>query len=403
MLVTHLRTNVCSKTQKSSFHTSLTVEKYGRQNRAKGNAKNFFRPGWRYFVNLENMHRNDVNSGPPNGFGQYLHRTLMFNWPIGDNYIKDRKPLKNEQMSIWKKRYDDLFPDEITFYGVKSDPEDRKWYRTPKERFFHRLKVHRTRGMSAKKAFDLCLKEKQWEIDARETEYEVQKQQAEVLFGTPETDWEEFTYNSEHLTDDRSSEADKRLWEDRLVAMVNMRKAKPEMRKLKQSDFKVPYTMIRMYIADHPEDAEHFDESVKWDYLPYHSLPTSLSPELAPDGLEVPREEGQENTILEDLDREVSDWAKDLLGMYWDKIDMNNPELTAEDKEDLRQKQAAGLEQRTGFLDAETLVRNMESTLHDEDYYKDGLSEVLGKTKNGRPQVNPNLEQELSSLFKNVE
>jgi hypothetical protein len=73
-----------------------------------------------------------------------------------------------------------MFPEEGEKYGIRSDPKERTWYRTPRDRFFSRMKVLRSRGLTARKAFELCLKEKQWELEARDTEYEVQKLQAEV-------------------------------------------------------------------------------------------------------------------------------------------------------------------------------------------------------------------------------
>lgn len=37
-----------------------------------------------------------------------------------------------------------------------------------------------------------------------------------------------------------------------------------------------------------------------------------------------------------------------------------------------------------------------------QSYYKDGAHEVLSKSREGRPQINPNLEKELSDLFNTV-
>lgn len=58
--------------------------------------------------------------------------------------------------------------------------EDNKWYLTPKERFFNRMRVHLDTGMSKPAAFAAALEEKKLEEEARDMEFEVQKQQAEV-------------------------------------------------------------------------------------------------------------------------------------------------------------------------------------------------------------------------------
>ena len=31
----------------------------------------------------------------------------------------------------------------------------------------------------------------------------------------------------------------------------------------------------------------------------------------------------------------MSDWAQDMLALFWDKVDLNNPDLTPEEKEKL--------------------------------------------------------------------
>lgn len=46
----------------------------------------------------------------------------MFNWPVGDNYIKDRKPLVDKDWDEWKVRYDKLFPDDSMRFLQKSGP-----------------------------------------------------------------------------------------------------------------------------------------------------------------------------------------------------------------------------------------------------------------------------------------
>ncbi len=58
------------------------------------------------------------------------------------------------------------------------------------------------------------------------------------------------------------------------------------------------------------------------------------------------RSEGGQHKLLEELDEEMSDWAKDLLGMYWDKIDLSDPDLTNEQIHELNAKKVAAQEQR---------------------------------------------------------
>lgn len=53
-----------------------------------------------------------------------------------------------------------------------------------------------------------------------------------------------------------------------------------------------------------------------------------------------------DNTLLEDVDARLGDWAKDLLSIYWDKVDIDNADLTPEEKEDLVAKGAVAESKR---------------------------------------------------------
>jgi hypothetical protein len=54
-------------------------------------------------------------------------------------------------------------------------------------------------------------------------------------------------------------------------------------------------------------------------------------------------------------------------------------------------------------MNPESLIEGFQKTIVEESYYKDGASEVLGKSKQGKPGFNPKLEKELSDIFKSVQ
>lgn len=53
-----------------------------------------------------------------------------------------------------------------------------------------------------------------------------------------------------------------------------------------------------------------------------------------------------DHVLLEDIDVKLSDWAKDFLQMYWEKADLEHPDLSDSEKAELAKKMAVGAEVR---------------------------------------------------------
>jgi hypothetical protein len=45
-----------------------------------------------------------------------------------------------------------------------------------------------------------------------------------------------------------------------------------------------------------------------------------------------------ETVKLDDVDKNLSDWAKDMLSMYWDKIDLSNSDMPPEEVDELAER-----------------------------------------------------------------
>lgn len=102
----------------------------------------------------------------------------------------------------------------------------------------------------------------------------------------------------------------------------------------------------------------------------------------------------------------MGDWAKDLLQIYWDKVDIDNPDLTDEEREEILQKADDAKAKRTRIertIDANASTLFQASLDNTQSFYKDGAHEVLSKNREGRPHINSNLERELSDLFNAVD
>jgi len=189
--------------------------------------------------------------------------------------------------------------------------------------------------------------------------------------------------------------------------LVNQRRSEPERRKIKLSDLEMPFLDLMAWLQRNPDAKEHFDECIYWGDEPLHSFGTSLPDYLRVD--EKPAPPG-EATLIGDLDYQMSDWAQDLLSMYWDKVDISGIEDPAEReriqdnaiasklaRDSIRKDLGVWAERRLEihFNELET----PENVFPVHDWHPDGASEVLTRSLEKQPFIQADLESELSSLF----
>jgi len=337
----------------------------------------------------------------------------MFNWPIADNYIKDRKELI-QPWTVWKLRYHKLFPDDNMLYMQRAKPDDYEWYKLPVERFLIRMQEHVDEGMDEGDAFDLALQEKKWDEEAKDIEARVQKHQLEYFFGVPEYDWiDHFTKgnaNTQYIEDDpRRKEEEHRELNMRIMNLIHQRTENPNRRKIRLADTKAGFEEFMDWFYKHPEFRDHFDESVYWGEIPMDRIPKSLPADMRDKGIEARQDD---NTLLEDLDHQMSDWAQDLLSHYWEKVDLENPELSEKDKVRLSKDGMAAAAARSNLVGdteswVETRMRQYYSDNPDKvpapnTVFSDGAHEVVKKSIEEKPFISTKLEKELSDLFSKV-
>eukprot|EP01126_Amoeba_proteus_P052083 TRINITY_DN6263_c0_g1_i5.p1 TRINITY_DN6263_c0_g1~~TRINITY_DN6263_c0_g1_i5.p1 ORF type:complete len:189 (-),score=43.64 TRINITY_DN6263_c0_g1_i5:74-640(-) len=182
----------------------------------------------------------------------------------------------------------------------------------------------------------------------------------------------------------------------------------PGRRKIHQSDLGMRWFEIARWLDRYPQYREHFDESIHWSDVPYHNAPESLPADMRP-GKVAPKP--GENTLLEDLDYRMSDWAQEMLDVFWLKADLKSVEDPAERKRIFQKANAAAVARDNMVDDLQPWVhkRMMQSYTNDPDtipqpytYFEDGAQEILSREVREKPFCNPDLETELSNLFRKV-
>jgi len=395
--------------QKSSFHTSAVQCRYGRQH--KGDAKrNFFRPTWRFFLNMENFVKAGMSDDP--SFAQGLHRIVMPNYPIADMHIKMRKELRLNSDG-WKDKYYRHFPTDRMVYLNRGRPGDKEWYKLPVERFLENLATHLQSGKDDGQAWELALRDKKWEEEARLIEKEVQQQQAELLIGMNESQWN--TYDEADVDahqmakDPRHEEKHYNDQHQHLQNLVNQRISDPSLRKIKLSDIQMPFIELMDWLSRYPEYKPYFDECIYWGDTPLHvALPKSLPADLRKDEKEAPK---ADYTVLSDLDFQMSDWAQEMLSLYWDKVDMGAVDDPAEKQHLMDQAYAAKLARESLIQESDVWVeRRLDLHYMENDTgfdapgqsHQDGAAESIKRSLQQQPFIQADLENELTNLFKDV-
>jgi hypothetical protein len=394
------RTSICVPLGVRAFHASDAPQEKHR-NIPK---RSFYHPRHRFWSNLENLYNNGFETQPTSQFVLKYMRHL--NHPLGDIYLKQTKPEIRLPSDFLKSVYYRRFPKDRFIYLHRNNPEDREWYKLPVDRFVERAEKYVAKGMPQGAAIAQAFKDKRIDKEAVQIEFQVCKQQSEVLFGVQETNWGELIEQG-HATenimtyDPRANEAVIRDAHAHVRNLIAQREADPRRPTLKLKDLRMRWIDVINYIQSHPESRDHFDETVYFDNPDEFatSLPASLRKEL-----KDPKP--GENTMLDDLNFQMTQWAGDMLQSFKSEIDESKVPEEQRD-EAIREKIISKIEKETKVVMTDELAESMNRanfaispSSFTRDQFDTSADEVLSKPA---PVLDSDLRKEMDSLFADLQ
>lgn len=366
--------------------------------------RSFYHPRHRFWANLENLHINGFETNPETQLVLRYMRHL--NHPLGDIYLRKTKPELRLPTDFLKTVYYRRFPRDRYIYMHRTNPEDREWYQLPVDRFIERVQRYMAEGMPQGGAIARAFRDKRLEKEAVIIEYQVCKQQAEVLFGVQETNWPQLMEQgdpTENLLtyDPRGEEAALRDAKAHVENLIAQREADPKRPLLKLKDLRMRWIDVVNYIQAHPEVREHFDETVYFEHPDEFatSLPASLRKELK-------EPKPGDYTLLDDLNFQMSKWAGEMLETFHSEID--ETQLPEEERDEaIRTKILARMERDADYLESESMLNELTEANYSitpasymRDRFDTSADEVLSK---GEPVIHADLRQEMDALFADLQ
>jgi hypothetical protein len=182
----------------------------------------------------------------------------------------DRRVLKNRIIfpeDRLRAKYYRRYPQERYQYTVQSGLiDEKKYYQSPMEIFVKKQMALMNKGVSEAEAFQICVKEKEMEMEALDFEKELVKQQAQVLFGLPEFDWnKEFQEIQQQYNRaiEKANEVQKRKRRKELQELIEYKLQANDTTPISVNDIpSMPHMEIIEFIRDHPNISHLFDESI---------------------------------------------------------------------------------------------------------------------------------------------